>query len=166
MHSFLPATCSPIPHPAGSPDSPRVSALAGSADLPVEVLPELQTGFWRVPLQRDRQTHHPAKLRLLPRSEAVRGDGLPSLPSSQLAASLAFPNPPVVYILYFFSLEALGPCESRGASPGRDSEIWVSPGVVVPLLHACDRPLSALGLNPLKWKGVELFWYPDPPRSN
>lgn len=53
LHSFPPhpGPCGPKQH---SPDSPRVSTLAGSMHLPVEVLLELQAGIGRVPLEGER----------------------------------------------------------------------------------------------------------------
>lgn len=57
MHSFLLVVSPNISYPTGSPNSPRVPALAGCADLPVEVLLELQAGIRCVPLQRDKQTN-------------------------------------------------------------------------------------------------------------
>lgn len=86
MHSFLLAISPHILYPTGSPNSPCVSALAGRADLPVEVLLELQAGIRCVPLQRDKQTNtqmarHPAKLQSCHLSWTLWSDLLPSLPS-------------------------------------------------------------------------------------
>lgn len=59
ISSLLSATSPHIlrPQAAGHlPNSPHVPALAGAADLPMEVLLELQAGIRGVPLEKDRQT--------------------------------------------------------------------------------------------------------------
>lgn len=68
-----------------SPYGPRVPALAGGADLPMEVLPELQAGGGRVPLQTDRWTggHVPPRS-----SRAGAGGLLPRVPSVPFQASV------------------------------------------------------------------------------
>lgn len=75
------STCS-SPHPPEASAHPMVPVfpLAGSADLPVEVLPELQAGSGRVPLQRDRQAPRPCRA---PEQELVAYfPGSPPSPSS------------------------------------------------------------------------------------
>lgn len=71
IHAFTPCRCLPPPHPVSpgswghSPHGPCVPALAGGADLSMEVFLELQAGIRCVPLEgTDRWAFHPAKLQL------------------------------------------------------------------------------------------------------
>lgn len=94
-----------------SPDSPRVSALAGGIDLPVEVLLELQAGGRCVPLERerhrqtDRWAHYPVKLWLQHGAGQEAVTYFPVFPpqASWLVVSLAFSDPSVTSVLYLVS---------------------------------------------------------------
>lgn len=132
LRSASASTCSsPHPPPRGqrSPYGPRVPALAGIADLPVEVLPELQAGSGRVPLQRDRQAAtSPCGA---PEQELVAYfPGSPPSPS-KLPSGPSLSAPP-----------RLQGCNVPG-SPGGDPESWVLEE------GSCTLAVGASHLSPL-----------------